>query len=414
LGDALEAREMKRKDAEVIVVGAGPAGAALALQLARRGRDVLVLEGARFPRDKPCGDCVNPGAVGELERLGIAEGLRHELQPKALEGWRIEAPDGAFFQAAFGDGRAGWSVRRRDFDAALLARASSAGACVRFGRRVIDLVVEEGRVAGVVVREGSAGGQLRAAFVVGADGLRSVVQRRLGLAARGPRLRKIAVVGHLASPNGSGNYGELRVRGGRSCGYAPFASGGNVTLVIPGAEAGGMGGDARAFLMTALDDFPAVKSHVASAGLDDEVLVTGPFDRPVRRPWAPGAALVGDAAGYYDPFTGQGIHQALRSAALAAPAIDVALSDTAAEAAALKRYARALRRELAPTRALQRVIEVAIGRPQIMSRFVRGLAREEKTAARVLRATGDVAHPGTLLVPTFWVRLAVAVVRDRR
>jgi flavin-dependent dehydrogenase len=402
---------MKRADAEVIIVGAGPAGAALALELSRRGRDVLVLERARFPRDKPCGDCVNPGAVNELERLGVAADLRRELQPKALAGWRIEAPDGAFFHTTFGGGREGWSVRRRDFDAALLDEACRAGARVRFGLRVADLVVEDGRVVGVIGRDGSGRQELRSTFVVGADGLRSVVQRRLGLAARGPRLNKIAVVGHLASPDGSGAFGELRVRRGRTCGYAPLAAGGNVTLVVPETEASAIAGDARAFLLEALDDFPSVKERVASAGLDDAVQVTGPFDRPVSRPWMPGAALVGDAAGYYDPFTGQGIYQALRSASLAAPAIDVVLNDRGSEGHVLNRYARRLRSELKPTRALQRVIEGAISRPRAMSRFVRGLARSEVTARRLIQATGDLAHPATLLDPTLWIRFALAAVR---
>jgi geranylgeranyl reductase family protein len=409
----MEATVRRERDVEVIVVGGGPAGATAALELARQGRDVLVLERAVFPRDKPCGDCVNPGAVKELEALGLAGQLRERLTPMALRGWRIEAADGRWFRAEFGGGDEGWSVRRSEFDAALLDAALDAGARASFGARVFDLVFENGRAAGVVIRQGTEVRVLRARVIVGADGLRSVVQSRLGLGARPPILRKIAIVGHLKSANGTGEYGELRVRGRRTCGYAPFTGGANVTLVIPGEEARDLGGDAAAFLATALDDFPAVKARVSSAGLEQGVMVTGPFDRPVQRAWGPGAVLVGDAAGYYDPFTGQGIYQAIRSARMAASAIGALFDERCSEVIAFKRYGRELGRALAPTRTLQRAIEAAICRPALMSRFVGGLGRREDAAARLLRAAGDLAHPATLLDPRLWLRLLPALASDR-
>jgi flavin-dependent dehydrogenase len=406
--------------AEVIVVGGGPAGAVVALEMARRRRDVLVLEGARFPREKPCGDCLNPGAVRELEALGIAERLRAALDPQPLLGWRVEAPDGRFFRAAFspgGEGAAcGWAVRRRDFDAALLDEAVRAGARVEFGVRVFDVVRERGRVCGVRARAGSQLRELRARFVVGADGLRSVVQRRLGLMGRPPRLRKLALVGHLALPNGAGAYGEMRVRGGRTCGYAPLRGGANVTLVVPAHEAASLRGEARGFLVAALAGFPEVHARALRCGLEETVMVTGPFDRPVRRRWARGVVLAGDAAGYYDPFTGQGIYQAVRSGRLAAEAIAASLAQPAGEASALRAYERRLRRALAPTRALQHLIEAVIRRPRLMSACVRGLSGGgpgPAAAVRLLRATGDLAHPLSLLDPLLWARLVYGVIGER-
>ncbi|NIR42765.1 MAG: FAD-dependent oxidoreductase [Gemmatimonadetes bacterium] len=404
---------MTVRDADVIVVGGGPAGSAVALRLARGGHDVMVLERAAFPRDKPCGDCVNPGAVAELEALGLASELAERLEPQGLKGWSIEAPNGRRFRAEFGVGETGWAVRRRDFDAALLAEAELAGARVSHGARVFGLVTgTENRVVGVRFRRGGAVGELRSSLVVGADGLRSVVQRRLGLASRPPRLRKIAIVGHLAGPNGAGDRGELRVRVGRSCGYAPFAEGGNVTLVVPRSDAAAMGGNPRRFLERGLGAFPEIERRVRSAGLEDDVLVTGPFDRPVRRAWAPGAVLVGDAAGYYDPFTGQGIHQALRSARLAAAAIAVALEDSDAANASLRRYDWRLRFELAPTRALQRTIESVIRRPGLMGWLVAAMAANPALATRLIRATGDLTHPAAVLDPRLWLRALPSLIGE--
>ncbi len=412
---------MKRKGAEVVIVGAGPAGAALGLQLARRGRDVMILERSRFPRDKPCGDCVNPGAVAELVRLGVRDSLLRSIRPFPLKGWRVESPDGRFFQAAFdreagnGNRRLAWAVRRREFDAALLAEAQRAGARVTFRIRVYDLLRKNGRVVGVLARDGTSEREMYSRVVVGADGLGSVVQRRLRLTSRPARLRKLALVGHLRGPIETSGFGELRVRNGRSCGLAPLTGGGNVTLVLPTSEAAAVAGRPLEFLAVALRNFPELAARVEPVGLEDSVSVTGPFDRPVRRPWSAGAVLIGDAAGYYDPFTGQGIHQALRSARLAAPAIAAALADPSAEAAALRRYGRQLRLELTPTRVLQRIIEAALNRPRVMSRLIEGLARGDGAAARrLLRVTGDLAHPLTLLDPYLWLRLATGMLLDSR
>ncbi len=411
--------------AEVLIVGAGPAGAALGLELARRGRDVLILEGTRFPRDKPCGDCLNPGAVRELRRLGVAERLQTALAPVPLGGWRVEAPDGRGFSASFagnGDRTAiqGWAVRRREFDAALLDEAVRAGARIRFGVRAFDLFWDEGRVAGVLARTGTRAARFSSRFVVGADGLRSVVMRRLGLSGRLPRLRKVALVGHLCDSNGGGPaasgadtcLGELRVRSGRCCGYAALRQGANLTLVVPARQASLIAGRPREFLLSALCDFPPLLERVRRDDLERAVAVTGPFDQPVRQMWAPGALLVGDAAGYYDPFTGQGIHQALKSAALAAEAVDLALRHPAAEPLFLRSYAARMRRELAPKRAVQRLIEAVVSRPRAMSRFVRALAEEPVVARRLLRVTGDLAHPLTLLDPLLLGRLMVGLAQE--
>ena len=402
--------------AEVVIVGGGPAGASTAIALARAGRDVLVLERSRFPRDKPCGDCANPGSLEELRRLGVAERLEPLLRPHELRGWYVEAPDGSAFRAEFGRGRSGdaapqlgWAVRRRDLDRALLNEAERAGARVRFGFRVFDVTRRGKRVCGVVGRSGAYGEEtIRASWVVGADGLRSVVRRRLSVKAPQPRVKKIALVGHLAGDwSGSAGFGELRVRDGRCCGFAPLASGAgaNITLVVPQAEAKQIGGDARGFLQSALNGFPEVAARLRLAALDPRVMVTGPFDVSVRRPSFAGALLVGDAAGYFDPFTGQGINQALRGARWAAVAIEAALREPRRERRALRWYALQVRRHNAATHGLQRVIDAVISRPALMSAFIRVLSRGESQAARrLLRVTGDLADPVTLLDPRVWLR----------
>jgi flavin-dependent dehydrogenase len=401
---------MRKLDCEIVVVGGGPAGSALAIRLARAGRDVLVVDSAEFPRDKPCGDCVNPGAVAELERLGLADRLRATLAPVPLRGWRVEAPDGTAFSAGFGLRNGGewrgWAIRRREFDAALMGEARRAGAKIGFGLRVFDVLREGGRVVGVTAREGTAIREIRGRFVVGADGLRSVIRQRLGLGRRAPRLRKIALVGHQRGlvSDGTATFGELRLRGGRCCGYAPLPGGANVTIVIPEQDAGAISGGSRAFFWNALSSFPEVKARVQGSGLEERIMVTGPFDYPVRRPWAPGALLVGDASGYYDPFTGQGIRQALRTGSLAAETLLSIVAGAVDERRAFARYGRRVTRELARGRAVQHLIESVVSRPRLMSRFVRALSGRS-TAVRLLRVTGDLDDPLRLADPIMWARL---------
>ncbi len=118
--------------------------------------------------------------------------------------------------------------------------------------------------------------------------------------------------------------------------------------------------------------------------------------------------LVGDAAGYYDPFTGEGVYQALRSAALATEAIEASLRDPRGQSKALKEYTARMRREFGPRRALQHVIEAVISRRRTMSSFVAALGGAEVAARRLLRVTGDLAHPLTLLDPTIWARALMA------
>src|SRR5688572_4387567 len=170
---------------DAIVVGGGPAGSASAALLAADGWRVLVIDRARFPRRKPCAECINPAGVAALRRLGVLDRVM-EAGPARLDGWRIASDSGPSFLGRFAAGVHGIALPRETLDAILLDHARDAGAEVREGIKATDLLRnDDGRVRGVV-----AGGEAIAGrMVIGADGLRSVVLRRLGLLARAPRLR---------------------------------------------------------------------------------------------------------------------------------------------------------------------------------------------------------------------------------
>src|SRR4051812_46070486 len=163
---------------EVVVVGGGPAGAASAIFLKQAGHEVVLIDEARFPRDKVCGEGVSPEAWRLLARMGADSAVR-ALRPRPVRGMRLTAPDGTVFQGEYAGVREpGFAVRRWCLDRALVDCARAAGVEVREGVRARDLVLRDGVVRGVVVDGPDGGEPLASRLVVAADGRRSIVARR--------------------------------------------------------------------------------------------------------------------------------------------------------------------------------------------------------------------------------------------
>lgn len=203
---------------EVIVVGGGPAGAATAWALAKNGVDVLVLDRAHFPRAKPCAEYLSPEAARLLHEMGALAPLEAE-GATTLGGMRVHVR-GQSFEGRFAGAHRwrgfrdrGLAVRRERLDALLLDCARTAGARAEEGVRVLDLIRDpHGRVAGVVADRSGVREEFHASHVVGADGLRSVVARRLGLARRLRWPERYAFVTHYSGVSGVGDCNRPRPR----------------------------------------------------------------------------------------------------------------------------------------------------------------------------------------------------------
>jgi len=411
---------------DAVVVGAGPAGATTALLLARAGASVLLLDRARFPRDKACSEYLSPATTEILERLGAdvlaaVEGAAHAK----LYGMKVVAPCGTAMCGRFLGGPRPYSfaLPRTTFDTILLAAAGRAGAVVREGVAVENLVLDHGTVAGVIGRSGNRE-TYRSRVVVGADGLRSVVARRLGLVRSSPP-RRVAFTAHVADVEGIDGVGELHVGERGYVGLGPVGGGiTTVALVLPLATVRreGRSGDRdfRTRFFAELEQFPGLAGRFDPRRLVRDVLATGPFAQWSRTAVAPGggALLVGDAADFFDPFTGQGIYAALRGAELAAECLipivtpcpplrsgeggrpefplsrrerGIGGEDRGPIAAAvLVPYARARRREFAGKWLLERLIGVGVGWPALTDRVVRRLARRPDLADLLVSATGNI------------------------
>jgi geranylgeranyl reductase family protein len=397
---------MRREVRDVIVVGGGPAGSATAGFLAREGHDVLLLDEARFPRDKVCGESVSPGAWRVLGELGAAEAVR-ALAPQPVRGMRLVAPDGTTFCGDYGDGASGFAVRRPDLDAALLESARAAGVEVREGVRVTGLLGSRDATRVVMAENGRGPEALRSRILVAADGRRSVIARRLGLLREHARLRKYAVRGHWDAMQGLGDRGEMHVGGGGYCGVAPLsASRANVAFVVDRAEMADAGGDLERFYRERLPRWPEIAERLQAARLLGPPRAIGPLAIEARSVWAPGILLVGDSAGFYDPFTGEGVTLALRSAELAKDVAGRALRSPRADATAdLSEYEDRRRRATRDKFRVNRLIQQAVARPVVANALAHRLAQRRDLADALVGIAGDLVPARGALGPRFLYEL---------
>jgi len=417
-------------DPDVLVAGGGPSGSTAGGLLAEMGWSVLIVDRARFPRPKPCGECVNPGGVAALARLALLERIQ-ALAPAHLSGWRLRGA-GVEVTARFGGSVRGFGVSRTDLDAALLDAARSRGAEVLEETHVEQVAPATTDGRPTVILRGAKGTRrtVRPRLLVAADGLRSITSRALGLVARTPRLRKLSLTFHLRGDppagwhDGSGELqGTLDVRDGITLGVAPLAADGtrwNATVVADAGRHGrAVADDPVGFFHRVLDErtgedpgrkggrAPTVAGAGGASGfrrwrIEGGPWASGPFDWPTRRCWAPGVVLVGDAAGYFDPFTGQGIYRALRSAELAAKAVAEVLARPTPSWTALAAYDAAWRHETRAAVWVQRGVETVMAHAGLARPVLRRL-HASGGLARVIRVTGDVAAPVSLLDPRVWL-----------
>src|SRR6202163_4371435 len=380
---------------DVLIVGAGPAGSVAAAVLARAGARVRLLDRATFPRDKLCGDTVNPGTLAVLRRLGLSKPIDdHGLR---VDGMRVTGPRGVAVEGRYPDGLHGRALARSDMEWALLQLAIDAGARFEPSAPVRRAIVEESEgsrsVRGVVVGLGGREREIRAPVTVAADGRRSTLAFGLGLARHPPRPRRWAIGAYYENAGGMSSLGEMHVRRGRYIGVAAVPGGiANVCLVRPFDEKGVGRPPApffAALLAAELAGDPLLRARFADARLVQPPVVLGPLAVEVSPSHIRGLLLAGDAAGFIDPMTGDGLRFAVQGGVLAAEAALHCLTEGWSEVH--ERLERARRREFATKWRLNRALRALVASSGstevagIAARLAPGMLR------RVIATAGDCA-----------------------
>jgi len=388
---------------DVIVVGAGPAGAATAILLAEHGLSVRLVDRARFPRPKICGEYLTPEAPRLLDRLGALKAVDAVASP--LSGMRITAPDGRTIVGTYGP-IGSWrpyrehamAITREALDAILVDRVRALPIDFSEQVRVTDVIVSDDRVVGVEAIAGDSHRlTLRAALTIAADGRGSVVAQRLGL--RHPhRLQRMALVTYVEDVADLGRLGEIFVDPPDYAIMNPVAPGrANLSLVVPLAHAAPWSARLETFFDARVKQLPHLARRIAGGRRVSPVRAMGPLAYRVDAPRTGGVLLVGDAAGFFDPFTGEGIFNALRGAELAAETAAGALRRGDVSAHALAGYARAHRLASVDKERVTRVIQVLIAHRSLANLTTRFLARRPRLLDLLLGVLGDFVPPRALV-----------------
>ena len=380
---------MSMNQFDVAIIGAGPAGSSTAIALARRGYAVALLDKERFPREKLCGDFVNPINLSILRALGVEQEVLAADHERVMA-FRITTSAGAEAEVPLpsksGQAVFGLGLRRAIFDHILLRKAESENATVLQGSTIRTLKRDsQGWFFRVARLEGFE--ELRAKVLVGADGRNSWVAHRLGLSgSAATQGRSVGFQFRLRVPNGVDGRVEIHL--------------------FPGGYAGliGLGGDAinlclavdkrklshhrsvEFLLESCLPQNPHLKEILRRSACEGEARSTYPVYFPPRRSFDNGVLLVGDAARVNEPVTGEGIYFALKSGQLAAEIVDRALRRGDFSAAQLGAYEQECRRAFRLRRGLNRLIRFLMYRPALLEPLVRLSATKRRLLESMIRA----------------------------
>jgi flavin-dependent dehydrogenase len=397
--------------ADVVILGGWLAGAAAAIRLARLGREVLLLERAETPRWRACG--VFTAAPPQAWRdLGL-DAARMTDFATPIPVFRLLARGGAVVPLTYAGTRGdpgAHGLDRPRVDQALLTLAADAGASIRPGTTVtrVELTGPGRPLSTVFVRPADgAEGKVQARVVIGADGVRSAFARSLGVTER-PRIgRRMAMTFHVADNRPAETPrrdGWMVLLPGGYCGLAPVPGGRvNVGIVLDTSTwAGRIRREGAAAIARRILGFLPLPGGPESVFGDaqpiDRIAGVVPVAHAVRRLAGHGGLLAGDAAGFLDPFTGEGIGRALATAELAACAADDALRG---DAGAFGRYEGDVRARFAARDRLSGLVQAFLARPWLFDYAARRLATRSAVRATLDRVLGEQLPAATALDPRF-------------
>jgi len=378
---------MSRDD--VLIVGAGPAGAVAAVVLARAGARVRLIDRSKFPRHKLCGDTINPGTLAILGRLGLRTALERDALP--LNGMLVSGPRGVSVEGRYPDGLQGFSISRSAMDHALIGEALRAGATFDDDVVVREALIDDASglptVAGVTALVHGALRRWRAPVVIAADGRRSTLASSLGLLAPAAAPRRWAIGAYFEDPSSS-TLGEMHIRKGRYIGVAPLPGGAANVCVVKPSSAGDLAwADPETLLRRELADEPMLRERFAGGRIVRPPIVLGPLAADATGRAMDGLLVAGDAAGFIDPMTGDGLRFAVRGGELAAAAALEALAQGWQGVHA--RLLTERRREFSVKWRFNRALRASVERPALVDAASAGAHFLPGVVRRMIAYAGD-------------------------
>ena len=359
------------KNFDIAIVGAGPAGSSAAIFLARKGYSVALIDKERFPREKLCGDFINPINRPVFRALGVEKKILSQQHEKVTS-FRMTSFSGEETEAALAckNEDTGLGLRRFDLDHILLEQAASEGVGLFQDSRVQG-IRKEGNEWNLEIDRGGIVEHLRACVLIGADGRNSWVAHHLGMVtAASTRGRSVGFQVRLKSAAKIGNKVEIHLFPG---GYAGLVGLGDHTITLGFAiDKGSLRYHAPERL---LDSHLPVNRHLKDilqcSQAIGEIRSTYPVYFSPRRSYGDGVLLVGDAARVSEPVTGEGIYFAMKSGELAAKTVDQAFRRSDFSARHLRIYERECQRAFARRRRINMLIRWLMYRPAVLSPLIR-------------------------------------------
>jgi flavin-dependent dehydrogenase len=373
---------------DLLILGAGPAGAALSLLMAHKGYSVEILDAAYFPRTKICGEFLNPQAVQWLGENELLTPLQ-ELNPFPVHGMRITDHHGNTFKGTYRNGT-GYAIQRKDFDALLVSILKREGIRLQEGFRASQLILEKERVVGVLGQD-SEGNicEKRARVIAGADGRNNLIGRTFGLMKTIRSIRKYAFLSYFDEVAGLHNCCVIHLVKDGYVGVAPLSDRlANVALVVDEKVCPNGNTDLQQYLLSYLQQTELPKRLKNPQPLVP-VITAGPLAFTLKRTSGNGTILVGDTCGFIDPFTGEGINYAFLSASIATEVLDECFRKNRFDNSALMVYDKKRHQILGRKFQMARLLQKAIHSPLFSDFLVRRFARRQVLADTMVSAVGS-------------------------